>query len=438
MIDLSVLKKDLDGKPVAILGLGKSGLAIYEACKAADIETIIWDSNEEGLEELKAQGANVQNLEEVDFTEVALLCMSPGIPFTHPKPHPAVIKAQEADVEIICDIELLYRACPDAKYVGITGSNGKSTTTALIGHIVKEAGLEVEVGGNIGNAAMTLESLGEGGVYVIELSSYQLDLCKAAPDISAFINISPDHLERHGDIDGYVKAKERIFMGAGTAVVGVDDEYSSAVAERLKEQGNRNLIEVSVNAEGLNIDLSECKTLKGDHNKQNALIALEVCKELGIAYPTIMKALKTFPGLEHRQKLVATVNGVDYINDSKATNDDASAKALSSFGNIYWIAGGQSKNAGYEECKAYFDNVRAGFLIGEAAEEIAKELKSSGIKYTDCKTIDVAIEEAKKAAEEEGFKNPVVLLSPACASWDQFKSFEQRGDVFKEIVKNLT
>jgi len=434
MIDLSSLKTDIGNKSVAIMGLGKSGTAAYEACNAVGIKTIIWDSNQDALQKLKDKGANIENLEETDFSKVALLCLAPGIPFTNPEPHAVVKRAQAAGVEVISDIELLYRARPNAKFVGITGSNGKSTTTALVGHIIKEAGLNVEVGGNIGNAALSLNNLGDDGIYVLELSSYQLDLCEKAPNISAFINISPDHLDRHGGLQGYIKAKERIFFGKGVAVIGVDDEYSKEVAVRQKTKGDRTVIEVTVADD---FDMSGCETLKGNHNKQNAMIAFEICKALGIDENKIKASLRTFPGLEHRQKLVKVINGVSYVNDSKATNDDATAKALASFKNIYWIAGGKSKNAGYEESKKYFANVRAAFLIGAAAEEIAEVAKSSNIPTFMCQTMDKALLEAKKLAESSGDKNAVVLLSPACASFDQFKSFEHRGDVFIEEVKKL-
>jgi len=436
MIDLKPLKDQLEGKPIAIFGLAKSGIATFHACEKAGIDTVLWDDNMANVDKMRAEGAAVEDLSKVDLSRFSLLCMAPGVPLTHPAPHPIVVQAQKAGIEIVSDIELFYRAHKNIRTIGITGSNGKSTTTALIGHVLKEAGFESAVGGNIGDAMLSVEQLSDNGIYVLELSSFQLDLCiQYAPTVAAFINISPDHLDRHGSLEGYIKAKERIFNGKGITVIGVDDAHSIHIAEKVEKKGNREVVKVSLN-DKLPVDMKECKALQGDHNKQNAVIAFAACKAIGVKEEDIIKAFKTFPGLAHRQKFVANINGVDYINDSKATNDDAAAVALKTFKNIYWIAGGKSKNAGYNECAKYFGNIRKAFLIGKAAEEIADTLKHHNVPYSMSDTIDIAIEEAKKAAEADGVKG-VVLLSPACASFDQFNSFEHRGDVFSELVLKL-
>lgn len=437
MIDLKPLKDQLGGKPIAIFGLAKSGIATFHACKKAGIETVLWDDNGVNIDKMKAEGAAIEDLTQADFSRFSLLCMAPGVPLTHPAPHPVVVQAQKAGCEIVSDIELFYRSHKNTRTIAITGSNGKSTTTALIGHVLKEAGFESAVGGNIGEAMLSVEQLSDNGIYVLELSSFQLDLCiQYAPTVAAFINISPDHLDRHGSLEGYIKAKERIFNGKGITVIGVDDEHSLKVAEKVQTKGDRKVIRVSFRDQ-LPVDMKECKALQGDHNKQNAVIAFAACKAIGVKEEDIIKAFKTFPGLAHRQKFVANINGVDYINDSKATNDDAAAVALKTFKNIYWIVGGKSKSAGYAECEKYYGNVRKGFLIGKAAEEIAESLKHHNIAYSMSETIDRAIEEAKKQAEADGVQGAVVLLSPACASFDQFNSFEHRGDVFSEMVLKL-
>ncbi len=442
MIDLRPLKSQLNNKPVAIVGLARSGLCAYEACKAAGIKTVLWDDNASARSELPTE-----DLTQVDFSRFSLLCLSPGIPLTHPKPHSAVVQAQKAGCPIVCDIELFHRAHPKIKTIGITGTNGKSTTTALIGHILKTAEIESVIGGNIGDASLGLPQLSDKGIYVFELSSYQLDLCPTfSPDISILINLSPDHLDRHGDMAGYIAAKKKIFRGPGTAIIGIDDKWSQQV---YKETANseREVISVSclskadvtVSVNGLlkGFDLKQCKTLQGQHNWQNAAMAYAACTAAGIGADIIIAGFKSFPGLIHRQNIIAVYNGISYINDSKATNDQAAAVALRTYNPIYWIAGGKSKDGGYNDCEKHIHHVRHTFLIGDAQEKMAAWLEKQKAPFTRSGTLDKAVAAAHDMAQKEKLKDAVVLLSPACASFDQFKSFEQRGEIFVDLVKKL-
>lgn len=456
MIDLKPLKSQLKGKPVAIVGLGKSGLCTYEACKAAGIETVLWDDNAAAVAEATKRGAATEDLTKADFLRFAMLCLAPGIPLTHPAPHPVVVRALEAGCEVVGDVELFARAHPEMKTIGITGTNGKSTTTALTGHILKTAGVESAVGGNIGEASLSLPQLSDKGVYVFELSSYQLDLCqKYVPDISVLINLSPDHLDRHGGMDGYISSKERIFRKSGIAIIGVDDEWSRGICARLEQSANRQVIQVSCEKEvtsgvfvtekgilfhdGKEIfDLKQCPALQGQHNWQNAAMAYAACISYGVDAADIVQGLRTFPGLAHRQNIITRYNGVTYINDSKATNDQAAAMALRTYNPVYWIAGGQAKEGGYSDCEKYISHVRHTFLIGDAQEKMAAWLSAQKVPFTLSGTLEKALAAAHTQAQEEKRGNAVVLLSPACASFDQFKNFEHRGEVFVDLVRKVT
>jgi len=449
MIDLKPLKLQLKGRPIAVVGLARSNMAVYEACKAAGIETVLWDDNAAARE-----GLPTEDLTKADFSRFSLLCLAPGIPLTHPQPHPVVLQAQKAGCPIVCDIELFHLTHPKIKTIGITGTNGKSTTTSLIGHILKTAGVESSVGGNIGEASLSLPQLSDKGVYVFELSSYQLDLCPTyAPDISILINLSPDHLDRHGNMAGYITAKKNIFRGVGTAIIGLDDEWSRQVYGDIANTARRDipvsclksLIEgVCVTADGILkdnsreiFDLKQCKTLQGQHNWQNAAMAYAACIAQGVAVSAIIAGLKSFPGLAHRQNIIALHNGVTYINDSKATNDQAAAMALRTYNPIYWIAGGKAKDGGYPDCEQYLSHVRHAFLIGDAQEKMATWLEKQKTPFTRAGTLDKALVAAHDMAQKEKLENAVVLLSPACASFDQFKNFEQRGEAFVDQVKKL-
>jgi UDP-N-acetylmuramoylalanine--D-glutamate ligase len=358
----------------------------------------------------------------------------------------------------VSDVELLWRARRSARFVAITGTNGKSTTTALIAHVLKAAGLEIVAGGNIGTPALDLPALGPRGVYVLELSSYQLEITPSAIyDVAVLLNITPDHLDRHGGMDGYVAAKRLIFRGQGeddTAIVGVDDGICRRIRADLAARGAQRVVAISafdgaaggVFAGGQWLiddldrlsrplaDLSRARALPGTHNGQNAAAAYAVARALDVPAEIAAKALLDFPGLAHRQELVGTADGVRFINDSKATNADAAARALESYENIFWIAGGIAKEGGIAPLAPFFPHIAHAFLIGQAAPDFARTLEGR-VPHTSCGTLEAALDAAHKAARAAGKKPAVVLLSPACASFDQFKNFEARGDAFRALVR---
>ena len=456
MIDLFYFS----GLPVAVLGLGKSGLVAAEALARSGAEVWAWDDDPARREAAAARDVPIVDLEGCDWRELTSLVISPGIPHSHPEPHPVASLAREHGCEIIGDIELLARAQRDAQYAGITGTNGKSTTTALIGHIVEMAGRSVEVGGNLGTPSLALEPLAEGGLYVLEMSSYQLELTLSITfDVAVLLNISPDHIERHGGFEGYVAAKRTIFnrqTRPRTAVVGVDDEACQAICAELQAADDQIVVPISAerpiaggvyapdgrlidDSEGGQvpaIDLREIPTLPGRHNWQNAAAAYAACRALGIAAPVVAASMRSFPGLAHRQELIAMIDGVAYVNDSKATNAHAAAKALACYEPIYWIAGGLPKEGGLTGLEGWLPNVTEAFLIGEAEAAFAAALDGK-VKATRCGTLDAAVTRASEAAAKAGRAGAVVLLSPACASFDQFASFEARGEAFRDLVQAL-
>lgn len=453
-IDLSFFA----GLPVAVLGLGKSGLAAARALQASGAEVWAWDDSEDSRAKARAAGVPLVDLNGVNWQEVTSLILSPGIPHSFPQPHPVVAAAKRHGVEIIGDIELLARAQRNASYVGITGTNGKSTTTALIGHILKLSARQVEVGGNLGTPALTLEPLESGGIYVLEMSSYQLELTLSITfDVAVLMNITPDHLDRHGGFEGYVKAKRLIFhrqTRPRTAVVGVDDATSRGIYEALKAADEQNVVGISGeravpggvyvqdgvltdDSDGRRvaaIDLREVPSLPGAHNGQNAAAAYAACKALGVDPAVICACLRSFPGLAHRQQIVAVIDGVPYINDSKATNADAAAKALVCYDRILWIAGGRAKEGGLAGLEPYYRRIAHAFLVGEAAEDFARTLEGH-VPVSLSGTIAQAVTAARDAATH--LPGSVVLLSPACASFDQFPNFEKRGEAFVEAVNAL-
>jgi UDP-N-acetylmuramoylalanine--D-glutamate ligase len=448
-----------EGRKVAVLGLARSGRAAAAALKAGGAEVLAWDDNERTRVAVGGE-ISLRDLTATDWRGVAALMLSPGIPHSFPKPHPAVSAARKAGVEILGDIELLGRARPQAGFIGITGTNGKSTTTALIGHILAKAGAAVEIGGNLGPPALGLEPLGKDGTYVLELSSFQLELVTSlAFDISALLNITPDHLDRHGDMDGYVAAKKRIFARQGegsAAIVGIDDSICRDIAEALRREGKARVIPISVQEKapggvyvsaGWLIDalegssqrvfeLAEVPRLPGLHNAQNAAAAYAIARQTGLSPEAAIAGIRTFPGLAHRQELVDTIEGVRYINDSKATNADATEKALACYPAIYWIAGGLPKAGGITSLAPYFARVRHAFLIGNATGEFAATLNGK-VPYTRCGDLATALEAASAQARDDHVREAVVLLSPACASYDQFANFEVRGDTFRSLVGEL-
>jgi UDP-N-acetylmuramoylalanine--D-glutamate ligase len=446
----------LKGSSFVVLGLARSGLATVRALRAAGIDCVCWDDDAAKRDAAQREGATLVEPATIDWSRWTALVISPGIPNLLPKPHPVAAEARKAGKKLICDVELLARAEPRARYVAITGTNGKSTTTALIGHILKSAGVKCEVGGNIGRGALDLATLGDGGVYVLELSSYQLELLETFhAHVAVWLNITPDHIDRHGDMAGYVAAKEHIFdrqRCGDCAVIGVDDDYSSAVCQKLQRSGGASVVPLKleqpiaggvsfrtgrlVDADAFAVDFAEVPTLPGDHNAQNAAAAWAACRWLGVAREKIAEGLKTYPGLPHRQERVAAVGNVTYINDSKATNADATARALSSYRDIYWILGGQAKEGGVEPLTSFFDRIRHAFLIGEATDLFARQLDGK-LAYDRCGDLKSALAAAHERAQREAKTAAVVLLSPACASWDQWQSYEHRGDAFRAMARAL-
>jgi UDP-N-acetylmuramoylalanine--D-glutamate ligase len=448
------------GQPVAVMGLGKSGLAAARALVAGEAQVWAWDDSAGRREAAAAAGIPLVDLYRQDLRGASALVLSPGIPHEFPAPHPVARRAREAGLEIIGEIELLARSQPAAVYIGVTGTNGKSTTTALIGHILGLSHQMVQVGGNLGTPALALDPLGEDGIYVLEMSSYQLELTYSLIfDVAVLTNITPDHLDRHDGMAGYVAAKRRIFEGqteSCTAVTGVDDQPSRSIFEALAAEGEQIILPVSAGHradggvyvldgllyddtegdEALVADLTAIPTLPGRHNWQNAAAAYAAARAMGAAPQLIAGCLRSFPGLPHRQELVAAIDGVRYVNDSKATNADAAEKALICYDRIYWIAGGRSKAGGIAPLAPHFHRIRHAYLIGEAADEFARTLEGQ-VPFTKSGTLERAVAAASEAARGDGAGGAVVLLSPASASFDQFRDFEARGDAFRALVEAL-
>jgi UDP-N-acetylmuramoylalanine--D-glutamate ligase len=444
-------------KSVAVFGLARSGISCALALKAGGARVFAWDDSEPSVEKARAELVPITNLHEVDFKTLDALVLSPGVPLTHPAPHWTVVKAKAAGIEIIGDTEVFQREVQStgAKIVAITGTNGKSTTTALVGHVLKHAGFDVDVGGNIGQAVFNLRPPHAKLIYVLELSSFQIDLMPSlAPDVGILTNLTPDHLDRHGTMENYAAVKARLFAQQGrgaTALIGVDDDWCLAIAERKSEAQvipisvTRNLAQgiaapdgvLHDSATGEMLDLRHMKALRGRHNWQNAAMAYGVARAFGVGVAKIAEAMHSFPGLAHRMQQVATLGKVAFVNDSKATNADAAEKALASYENIYWIAGGMAKSDGIEPLKPLFNRVTRAYLIGVAAEQFADTL-GRDVDHVKVATLDRAVETAARDAAADLHGNAVVLLSPACASFDQFKNFEVRGDAFVAAVSRLT
>lgn len=428
----------------AVFGLGRSGLAAVAALRAAGNNVMAWDDNEAPRQAAADLGAVLQNPVE-NFGSAARLIVSPGVPLTHPRPHAAISAARAAGAEIIGDMDLFHDALQhaglreDVTLIGITGTNGKSTTTALIAHMLKSCGQKVHVGGNIGTPVLQLP-IEAGAIYVLELSSYQLDLNRRfAADIGVWLNITPDHLERHGDLDGYVAAKANLFADGKCArakIISVDDAPSRAIADSLA--GNV----IRLGADHFDMNLTNCAALRGAHNAQNATAARAVGRELGMADADIQAALESFAGMPHRLQAIAAHKGVTFVNDSKATNSEATRHALAAFDNIYWIAGGRAKRDSSGQLDLapllpHMKNIRSAYLIGEAAQAFADTLPAN-LPTHIVGTIDRAVREAAGQALADTADAPVVLLSPACASFDQFKDFEARGAAFVDAVHGWT
>jgi len=423
------------GERFAMLGLARSGAATVRSLVASGARVYAWDSDATKFEQfadLHGQELGFEDPTQIDLTGFAGVVVSPGVPLNR---HPIAAKAKAAGVPVIGDIELFAQAreyMPSNRVVGITGTNGKSTTTALIHHIVETAGIPARLGGNIGLPILGEEPLPIGGVYVLELSSYQIDLTFSLDcDVAVLLNITPDHLDRYDGFEGYAASKARLFELQSKdhdAVIGIGDDASAKIARSLSARGEH-LFKI---APGVCMDQSRWPSLQGPHNAQNALAAISACQALGIPEDAIDRGLETFQGLPHRMERVGTVNGAQYINDSKATNPEAAAPALAAFDDIHWIVGGQAKTDNLDACAPYFDHVRMVYTIGEAGPKFYEMLRGKLVTgYYE--TLANAVQAAHANAEP----GETVLLSPACASFDQFRSYEDRGDQFRELVRAL-
>lgn len=457
--------KGYEGAKLAVLGLGRSGLATARAVRAGGAEALCWDDNPAAREAAEAEGFTCRDLHKAGaFDDVAALITSPGIPHLYPKPNPVIRAALEAGVPVDNDIGLFFRSFADSDWqmhdqpprvVAVTGSNGKSTTVALLHHILQEAGRESQLAGNIGRGVLDIDPPGEGGVVVLELSSYQTELARAlTPDVAVFTNLSPDHLDRHGGMGGYFAAKRRLFAEGGPdrAVIGIDEDEGLFLAGQLSEGASDDrvirisaarkltgpgwqvfarkgfLSEYRKGRQAASIDLREMTGLPGAHNHQNACAAYAAARTLGLAPRVIGDAMATFPGLPHRSQTIAEAAGVRYVNDSKATNLDSAVKALSAFKNIRWICGGLEKDGGLEALKGQTGNVQKAYVIGREAAGFALKLD---VEAEVCTTMAAAVERAMADAQA----GDTVLLAPAAASFDQYDNFEQRGEDFVAEVK---
>ncbi|MBV9739551.1 MAG: UDP-N-acetylmuramoyl-L-alanine--D-glutamate ligase [Hyphomicrobiales bacterium] len=488
------------GKRVAIFGLGGSGLATARALAAGGATVVPWDDAPEKVEEARREGFAVEDLHHSQWRRFAALVLAPGVPLTHPKPHWTVELAKAAGVEVIGDIELFCRErakiAPRSPFIAITGTNGKSTTTALIAHILRRAGRDVAMGGNIGTPILALAPPAPERIHVIECSSFQIDLAPSlAPTLGVLLNITPDHLDRHGTMENYAAIKARLVARAEYALINFADEPSRAIFRKLSGFFAPDHLATMNAFGGLNngcalrselgfmrggdwrpiYDLKGIPTLRGKHNADNALAAIlatskfltssfrsDTTAKRSASKEAIPKrflsdeppsqepwpnfgercfmegALRSFPGLAHRMEEVGRAGRVLFINDSKATNADSAEKALSSFsGGIFWILGGRAKQGGIESLRPLFQRVEKAYLIGEATREFAATLSSDKVPKLRCGTLEIAVERAARDAAASGANEPIVLLSPACASYDQFKNFEARGDRFRELARRL-
>ena len=454
-------------RKIAVFGLGRTGISASLSLQAGGAEVWAWDDRDVTRDAAGAQGVHVRDLTKADWSEFDELLLSPGVPDTLPKPHWSAKAARAAGVPIICDIEVLARelnAKPEAKrpkVVAITGTNGKSTTTALIGHALRALGQDVQIGGNIGRGALDLDRLEGGTFYVIELSSYQLERTfSLRANAAVLLNLSPDHLERHGTMALYAEAKQRIFANQtkdDTVIIGVDDDHGRDLTTELKARNGRQIVPISASrmlGHGVSVlgeklsdrtgrrgkmicDLSKAKSLTGRHNAQNAAAAYAAIASFGFDEKAIGEALLSFAGLEHRMQTVGQAGRVRFVNDSKATNAEAARQSLSSYEDIYWIAGGQAKEAGIKPLMDLKSRITKAYLIGEAAQDFAATLTAEDIAHKVSGELRMAILCAMRDALISGTSEPVIILAPACASWDQFTSFEHRGEMFEQEARAL-
>jgi UDP-N-acetylmuramoylalanine--D-glutamate ligase len=448
------------GRRVALFGLGGSGLATARALVAGGAELVAWDDNPAQVEAARLAGITVGDLHDVDWTRLHTLVLAPGVPLTHPKPHWTADLANMHGVEIIGDVEIFVRerraSEPDSPFIAITGTNGKSTTTALIAHLIAHSGRDAQLGGNIGTAVLTLEPPARNRIHVVECSSYQIDLAPSLdPSAGLLLNLTPDHLDRHGSMQHYAEVKARLVRQSDVAIIGVDDDWCRDIAADL-EAGGHSVERISKSmaltrgyfAENGVIrqsgggavhdvaDLNGIATLRGQHNAQNAAAAIAACRTIGLSDEEIRAGLAAFPGLKHRMQPVARRGRVVFVNDSKATNAEAAAPALQSFEPIYWIAGGLAKDGGIAALEPHFPRIAKAYLIGEAAAGFAASIGERA-PFEISGTLDRAVANAARDAALDRAEMPAVLLSPACASFDQYRNFEVRGDSFVSLVAGL-
>ncbi|THH39064.1 UDP-N-acetylmuramoyl-L-alanine--D-glutamate ligase [Aliishimia ponticola] len=457
----------VEGKAIGVLGLGRSGLAAVRALQAGGAEVLVWDDSLDARSRAEADGITVAELGRDKVMErLSLLVVSPGIPHLYPAPNPVIAAAYAAGVPVDNDIGLFFRSFASREWdkyetaprvVAVTGSNGKSTTSALIHHVLETAGRDVQLAGNIGRGVLDIDPAGDGSVVVLELSSYQTELARAlTPDVAVFTNLSPDHLDRHAGMGGYFAAKRRLFSEGGPdrAVIGVDEAEGRYLAGQMSEgPSDDRVIRVSVagklggpgwavfarkgylseyrkGRQVGSIDLREIKGLPGAHNHQNACCAYAVCRSLGLAPRVIEEGLRSYPGLPHRSQVVAEANGVVFVNDSKATNVDSALRALQAFKNVRWICGGLEKDGGLEALRGAAGSVRKAYVIGREAAAFAMQLAPEA---EVCGTMAQAVARAIEDAEP----GDVILLAPAAASFDQYDNFEQRGDDFVAQISRI-
>ena len=455
------------GRTVAVFGLGRTGNSAALSLQAGGADVWAWDDSEAARETALKAGVTVKDLRDADWSGFDELVLSPGVPHHLPAPHWTAEAAAQAGVPIICDIEILARevnarpAIDRPRIVAITGTNGKSTTTSLIGHILSVCGKDAQIGGNIGRGVLDLDRMHAGAHYVIELSSYQLERTQSLrANAAVFLNLSADHLDRHGDMEGYSRAKRVIFdnqTSDDSVIIGVDDDNGRALTTQLKRANGRRIIPISARRalghgvcvlgrkltdrtgrKGVTVcDLSDAKALDGQHNAQNAAAAYAAATSLGLDPAAVGEAILSFPGLAHRMETVGHAGRVRFVNDSKATNADAARQALQSYSDIFWIAGGVAKEGGLTPLLDLKDRVSKAYLIGEAADEFAAQLHGAGVAHKVSGELKMAVLCATRDALASGGKAPVVLLAPACASFDQFANFEVRGDAFRSEAEAL-
>lgn len=453
------------GRTCAVFGLGTSGLAAAHALKVGGADVLAWDDTPAARQAAGEFGVTVRPWQDWDWSRLDALILSPGVPLTHPEPHEVVVRARDAGIEIIGDIDLFAREIrPDpaaagrAPVIAVTGTNGKSTTVALIGHILKSCGYQAELGGNFGRPVLSLPAPGSRTVYVIEVSSYQIDLSPSfVPDVSVLTNITPDHIDRHGSFDHYASVKGRLLRQTakdGLRVIGVDNPQTASIftalmSARLKtvpvsagkvlSQGIFVVHDIMYEARTAStetlMDMADAPRLIGVHNAQNAALAFAATRSFVKNGKLIADAIGRFPGLAHRIEDIGTAGRVKLVNDSKATNADAAMRALACFDDVYWIAGGRPKAGGIQGMEKFWPRIRKAYLIGEAADDFAVTLEGH-VPYEKSGTLETAFASACDDAMHSDANHPVVLLSPACASFDQFTDFEARGEAFRSLAKD--